>query len=86
MGCGIRVDLDAAAARPVEAGGMNEKPLTLTVYIRPAGEHLAGCVLAGGRSLDFAGRIGLICAIDALVADARPGAPDPTATDPKEHR
>lgn len=49
---------------------MNEPHLTLTLEIEATGDHLAGRVTGQtGSRREFVGRIGLMCAIDAFVAE-----------------
>jgi hypothetical protein len=50
---------------------MNETTLILTVHVTVCDDHLSGFIAADGRrTRPFAGRIGLMGAIDALAADA----------------
>ena len=59
----------AARRRRPMLGAMNETPLTLTLELRVTGDQLAGTASdADGRRREFLGRLGLMCAIDALVA------------------
>ncbi|MFN8124607.1 MAG: hypothetical protein U0237_19535 [Thermoleophilia bacterium] len=60
---------------------MNEPHITLTVAIDRDGDHISGRVsAAGGHARPFEGRIGLMAAIDAFVADEPPRAPTPPST------
>jgi hypothetical protein len=56
---------------------MTETPLTLILEIDAHGDHVSGRVCGpAGAGRDFVGRIGLMCAIDALVAaDAAAASP-----------
>jgi hypothetical protein len=89
LGLQFRDRLDGAARVSVEAAPMNETSLTLILEVEAHGDHIAGCVTGPvGTRRAFVGRIGLMCAIDTLVAEGTDAdvtaTPPPTNTNHKE--